>query len=67
MYGADAEDEAWVNVKNTTFSLAKTLDALFKMHNRSGVHLQINLLNDTDRRKTLLTIFDETIIYDCLA
>jgi len=65
--GGDSNNGDWVTAKNGTISMANSIDGVLKAANRSDVHFAINVLNDMDTSKTLLSILDGTIIYDCLA
>ncbi len=67
MLGGDSNSENWVDAKDGTVSMAKSIEGLFEEAGRSDTHLVINVLNDMDTSKTLLTILDGTIVYDCLA
>lgn len=65
--GGDFTDENWMLAKNATVVMAQSLRELMDDAGLSDSALIVNVLNDLNQEKALLSILNTTIIYDVLA
>ncbi len=64
--GGDENNADWAALKDGLVSVAKSIRGVIDTAGREDVYLVLNLLNDQNTEKTLLSIFDTTVFYDVL-
>ena len=60
-------EESWNTAKENTASLAGSICDLIDISGREDVYLIFNVLNDLNRENALLSILENTVIYDAMA
>ena len=65
--GGGPDNESWVVAKNSAISMATSFRDMMDSFGHNNALLVINVLNDLDRSKRLLSILNTDIIYDVLA
>lgn len=63
----ELERDEWDDIKRSIINLSRNIQEVMKAGGRSDVHLSIDVLNDQNTEKTLLTVFDSTVVFDILS
>ena len=64
--GGDASDESWVALKEGIGAMSDSICELIDTSGREDIYFALNVLNDQNLEKTLLSMLDSVIIYDVL-
>lgn len=67
LLGEGADNPNWVNMKNQFIKLSQSMQNLGSQLGRDDVSVIVQILNDQNRDNVLLSFYNGTVIYDCLA
>lgn len=64
--GNDSYQETWGSIRANFVSLSESIGELVDTVGHTDVHVTVNILNDLNRDKVLLSVFDGIVIFDVM-